>query len=323
MRILAQYVAAQLTAPLTLQASSDVALTTGHQFARTLDGRMNIARFGPEGSGLKAFIVGDMLTRSIDAGDRNDAFKIIGHGLTAGVEYGFGGGLVGLAANISRPKAEFGNDAARDKGKSVQFGGYAAMNVGGALAQGYVGYGKDDHDIRRQGVVDALSANADGRHWIAGGKAGYLMPFGPVRVGPVAALDYARVKVDGYTETGDAALALNVSSITARSLRGSLGAELRGDVDTGGVAIQPYGALAVEKELRDGGRSVSFAQTSAPGIVNRWDFDDLSKKAYGRFSAGLAAQVFGGVSVDGALSMTLGKKDDDETSAHVGLKVGF
>jgi phospholipase/lecithinase/hemolysin len=161
MRILAQYVAAQLTAPLTLQAPSDVALTTGHQFARTLDGRMNIARVGADAevSGLKAFIVGDMLTRSIDAGDRNDAFKISGHGLTAGIEYGFGGGVVGLAANVSRPKAKFGNDAARDKAKSVQIGGYAAMNFGGALAQGYVGYGKYDLYILRLGVVDALSAD--------------------------------------------------------------------------------------------------------------------------------------------------------------------
>ena len=50
----------------------------------------------------------------------------------------------------------------------------------------------------------------NGNHFIAGAKAGYLMPLGKVRVGPVIALDYAKAKVDGYTEEGDPALTLNV-----------------------------------------------------------------------------------------------------------------
>jgi phospholipase/lecithinase/hemolysin/uncharacterized protein YhjY with autotransporter beta-barrel domain len=323
MRIIAQYVAAQLTAPLTLQAPSDIAIDTARQFGRTLSGRMNFASFSDADTGLSVFVVGDMFSRRVDARDENDAFKITGHGGTAGVEYGFGGGVVGLAANLSRPKAEFGNDAARTKSKSVQLGGYAAMGFGGGFAQGYVGYGQDDHDIRRTGVVEAMSADADGKHWIAGAKAGYLVPLGAARIGPVVALDYAKAEVDSYTEEGDEALTLNVGTTRARSLRGSLGAEVRGALDMGGLPLHPYGALVVEKELSDRGRSVSFAQTSAPGIVNRWDFADTDKSAYGRLSAGLSAGVVGNVSLDGALSMTFGKKQGNDGSAHVGLKVGF
>ena len=321
--IVAQYVATQLTAPLTLQAPGDAALDTGLQFGRTLSSRLNFASLSSEDSGLKAYIVGDMMTRNVNASDRNDEFTVKTHGLTAGVEYGFGGGLVGLAANVSRPKASFGNAAARAKGESMQVGGYAAVGAGGAFAQGYLGYGKDNHDIRRAGVVDPLTADVDGSHWIAGAKAGYLLPFGTARIGPVAALDYARAKVDGYTEEGDAALTLNVGGTRARSLRGSLGAEVRADVDLGGLAVRPFGALLVEKELSDSNRSVSFAQTSAPGIVNGWDFEEASKKAYGRLSGGLSAGVIGNVSLDGALSMTFGKKHGNESSAHVGLKAGF
>jgi len=321
--IVARYVAAQLTAPLTLQAPSDAALNTGQQFGRTLTGRMNFASFDGKHSGLNAFLVGDMMTGNVNASDRNDKFTIKSRGVTAGVEFGFGGGIVGLAANLSRPKADFGNSAARDKGKSMQLGAYAAMGSGGIFAQGYLGYGKDDHDLRRVGVTDSMSADVDGRHWIAGAKAGYLMPFGGVRIGPIAALDYAKAKVDGYTEDGDEALTLNVSAIRARSLRGSLGAEIRGDIDVGGLPLRPYGTLALEKELSNGNRSVSFAQTSAPGIVNSWDFEDASKKAYGRLTSGLSAGVVGNVSLDGAVSMSFGKDHGNESSAHVGLKVGF
>jgi outer membrane autotransporter protein len=264
-----------------------------------------------------------MMTSRVDASESNDKFTIKSRGLTAGVEYGFGAGVVGLAANYSKPKASFGNDAARSKGDSMQLGGYAAMGFGGAFAQGYLGYGKDDHEIRRAGVVDAMSADADGTHWIAGAKAGYLMPLGAISVGPVVAIDYARAKVDGYTEEGDAALTLNVGSTRARSMRGSIGAELRGNIDMGGLALRPYGSLVMEKELSDSNRSVSFAQTSAPGIVNSWEFDDASKKAYLRFSGGLSAAVMSNVSVDGAVSMGFGDDHGDESSAHVGLKVGF
>jgi uncharacterized protein YhjY with autotransporter beta-barrel domain/lysophospholipase L1-like esterase len=323
MRIIAQYVAVQLNGPLTLQAPSDLALDTARQFGRTLSGRMNFAGFGDADTGLKAYLVGDIFGRNVDGDENNDEFKITGHGATAGLEYGFGGGVVGVAANLSRPKVEFGNEAARDKAKSLQLGGYAAMGFGGAFAQAYVGYGDNDHDIRRAGVIDSMSADADGHHWIAGAKLGYLMPMGSVGIGPVVALDYAKAKVGAYTETGDEALTLNVDSIRARSLRGSVGAEIRGTVDMGGLPLRPYGALLLEKELADGSRTFSFSQTSAPGIVNSWEVDDNSKRAYGRLSAGLSAGVVGNVSLDGALSMTFGKKDGNDTSAHVGVKLGF
>ena len=118
-------------------------------------------------------------------------------------------------------------------------------------------------------------------------------------------------------------MTLNVGSTRAKSLRGSVGAELRGEMDMGGLPLRPYAALVLEKELSDGARSVSFAQTSAPGIVNSWNFADNSKKAYARFTGGLSAGVISNVAIDGTIGMTFGKDQGDETSAHVGLKVGF
>jgi outer membrane autotransporter protein len=168
-----------------------------------------------------------------------------------------------------------------------------------------------------------MDADTDGHHWIAGAKAGYLMALGGIRLGPVAALDYAKVKVDGYTEDGDAALTLNVDSIKADSLRGSLGAELRADLGDGGTRFRPYGSAVIEKEFSDGERSVHFAQTSAPGIVNSFAFDDISKKAYGRFTGGASAAIVGGVTMDASLSFTAGKQQGEETSAHVGLKLAL
>jgi outer membrane autotransporter protein len=323
--IVARYVAAQLTAPLTLQAPSDVALDTATQFGRTLTTRMDLGapRDGDRPEGLAVYLVGDSISRTLDATRTNDQFKVTSVGLTGGVEYGFGSGMVGAAVNVSRPKANFANDAARDEAKTVQAGIYGGFGIAGAFVQGYAGIGRDRHDLTRQGVISELDASPRGRHMTAGIKAGYLMPMGDLRVGPVVALDHARVRVNGYTEEGDAALALSVGRETFSSLRGSVGAEVRGDFGDNGVHVRPYFAAMVEKDLRGDSRTFDYAQTSAPTIVNHFRVEDNSKDIYGRLSAGLSAAISAGISVNATVSGTVAKDQGNETTGQLGIRAAF
>jgi outer membrane autotransporter protein len=144
-----------------------------------------------------------------------------------------------------------------------------------------------------------------------------------VRIGPVVGLDYAKAKVDGYTESGDPVLTLNVDSLSYKSMRGSAGVELRGDFAGGGVQLRPFAAAVVEKDFTGDARTVHFSQTSAPIIVNSFVFDDASKSAYGRFSGGFSAQILSSVSLDVAGSATIGKDQGEETSAQLGLRFAF
>ena len=323
--IVGQYIAVQLEAPLVLQGASDLSLDVARQFGRTLTTRMDLGspRDGDTLDGLKFFVVGDGYSRKLSAGPRNEAYRSSGVGVTAGAEYGFGIGVAGLAVNYSRPKLNFGNDNAENEAKTIQLGGYGGFGIGGAFAQGYAGYGWNKHDIDRAGVVEDMEADPKGHHFIAGAKAGYLMPWGSVRVGPVIALDYAKAKVDGYTEDGDPALTLNVDSLSYSSLRGSVGIELRGDFGGGGVQLRPYASAAVEKDFTGDERTIHFAQTSAPIIVNHFALEDASKSAYGRFALGFSAQILANVSLDAGGSATIGKDQGEETSAQVGFRFGF
>jgi outer membrane autotransporter protein len=302
-----------------------MSLDVAHQFGRTLTSRMDTTapRDGDMPEGFKAYLVGDGFSRRLDAGARNDEYRSSGYGVTGGVEYGFGSGLAGLAVNYSKPKVNFGNDAAETEGKSLQVGGYGVFGIAGAFVQGYAGYGWNDHDIDRAGVVDTLEADPDGDHFIAGAKGGYLMPMGAVRVGPVIGLDYAKAKVDSYTESGDAALALNVDSLSYKSLRGSLGVELRGDFAGGGVQLRPYVSAVVEKDFTGDERTVRFSQTSAPSIVNSFVLEDASKDAYGRISGGFSAAILSAVTLDVTASATAGKDQGEETSAQLGFRFAF
>jgi phospholipase/lecithinase/hemolysin/uncharacterized protein YhjY with autotransporter beta-barrel domain len=322
--IIAQYIVTQLQAPLTLRAPSEVGLATARQFGRTLTSRLDHsdARSGVADDGLHVFLVGDAFSRDVDADRSTDAFDVHGFGATAGVAYGFGNGTAGLAVNYSRPKARFDRDVLDDHAHSWQLGGFAGMNFGGGFAQGYLGYGWDDHDIERRGVVEDMDASPDGSHWLAGAKAGYLLPLGGLQVGPVVGLDYARAKVDSYTEEGDPALTLNVSSVSAKSLTGSLGLELRGGSGPG-AQLRPFASAALEKNLAGGSRTVRFSQTSAPIIVNSWRLEGGSTNVYGRLSGGGSAGITDSLRFDALVSGTVGRNDGDEVSVHLGLNARF
>jgi uncharacterized protein YhjY with autotransporter beta-barrel domain len=322
--IIAQYIAVQLQAPLTFEAPSELGLETARQFGRTLSGRVDLADRGSTGAqGLHLFVAGDYLSRDVDPDSASDRFKIRDYGVTAGVEYGFGNGLVGIAGNYSRPKADFLAGVSETRDRTWQVGGYAGVSLNGLFGQAYVGYGHDDHRIRRAGVVEGMRASPNGNHWSAGAKGGYLLPLGVVRVGPIVGIDYAKAKVHGYTETGDPTLTLNVGGVSASALEGSLGAEVRGKLDAAAASFSPYASVTLVKDFEGDGRTFHFAQTTAPGIVNSWRLEDRSKRAYGRLTAGASARVFGSVSLDALISTTIDRRDGDDTSVNLGVKAGF
>lgn len=325
-RVVAQYINRQLQAPLNLGATTDMGLDSARQFSRTLNSRLDLGspRDGETLDGLRFFVVGDTFSRDVNPSFTTDAFDIDSVGATGGAEFGFGAnGLVGAAIGIARGKARFDNASARTNANAVQGGIYAAYGLGPLFVQGHAGVGRTEYKIRRAAVIDSLSANPDGSHIVAGAKVGFLAPLGGFRVGPVAALDYARVKVDAYIESGDGGLSLNVGSQRYSALVGGVGVELRGDFSAGGSALRPFASAMVEKDLEGNGRSVTFAQTATPSIVNRFSFGNRDKSIYTRLAGGASAQVGRGIQLDFTASTTAGKDDGNEVSAVGGVRFGF
>ena len=195
--IVGQYVDRQLAAPLTLQAPSTLGMQVSRQWGRTLSTRTDNYRGSEAATGLAIYAVGDMLQNDAPGTSYNSAFEVRSGGGTIGAEYGFAGGLVGIAGNYSRPKLRFNNDASRIRGRSWQVGGYGSLDMGGLFGQAYLGYGRDRNRIERTGVVSSMTADPHGTHWTAGAKGGYLFAMKGFRVGPIVAVDYARSKVDG------------------------------------------------------------------------------------------------------------------------------
>ena len=316
--ILGQYIAVQLDAPLTLQAPSDLGLDTARQWGRTLSSRGDLYGRGVVPDGLRFYVVGDAFSRNVPRSDENNDFDIRGTGASVGVEYGMAGGVIGIAGNYTRPRAEFGNESARVSGRTWQIGAYGSIDMNGLFGQAYLGYGHDRNRIRRAGVVDGMSASASGNHWSAGAKGGYLMSFLGMQAGPVVALDYARAKVDGYTESGDPALTLMVGSQSLKALTGQAGIEARADVS----GFHPFVDLTAEHEFNGDHRLITFAQTSAPVIVNSWSVT-RDKETYGRIAGGASADIGSGISIDAYGTTTLGRDHGQELGGQLGVKARF
>jgi uncharacterized protein YhjY with autotransporter beta-barrel domain/phospholipase/lecithinase/hemolysin len=316
--IVGQYVARQLAAPLTLQGPSDLGIDTARQWGRTLSGRSDLYGRNAKPGGVRLYVVGDAFSHDTPIGSQTMAAQISGGGVTVGAEYGLPGGMVGIAGNYSRPRLRFNDDSSRIKDSSWQIGAYGSLYADGFFGQAYAGYGSDRNRITRTGVVANMTAQPNGSHVIAGAKAGYLMGFGGLQAGPILALDYAHAKVDAYTETGDPALTLSVGSQSLSDLSGQAGLEVRGTL----AGLHPYLDLTAEHNFAGNDGLISFAQTSAPVIINHWAVS-RGKDTYGRISGGASANVGNTVSIDLTMATTVGRNGGQETSGQLGLKARF
>lgn len=316
--IVGEYVVRQLAAPLTLQAPSDMELDVARQWGRTLSSRTDLYGRGKIADGIRIYALGDAVQHDMPQTETNSAFSVRSVGVTLGAELGMANGMVGVAGNYSRPKVNFGNDAARIRAHSWQVGAYGSLSAGGLFGQAYVGYGTDHDQIERTGVVQDMSARPNGTHAVAGAKGGYLVEMGPFSIGPIVALDYARARVDSYTEAGDPALTLSVSRQSVKAFTGQAGIEVRSAV----AGLHPFVDFTAERNFTGDGQLIDFDQTDSPVIVNTWSIQRPTD-TYARVSGGARADLMSGLSIDAFVSTTLGRKHGQEVGGNIGVNARF
>jgi outer membrane lipase/esterase len=322
--IVGRYAVRQLEAPLHLQAQGDVGLQVASAFGSTLLGRLDLsaARSGGTSGGLSFYV--DVNSASVSRPDtlQSLSYELDSTGITGGFDYDLGGGaVIGGAINYSRGEGDMNSGTGRAKATGWQGGVYAGWAGGGAFVEGYAGLGWLDYRIDRTAVIDDIHGRTDGTAFTAGGRAGYLFDLGGARIGPIVGLRYARAKLDGFTETGDPVLTLNVQDQETDSLVGSAGIEARGTLDIGGAAVQPYVQAAVEREFAGDARTVRYALTAAPTIVNQWVLPDRPDDIYGRVTAGANLDITGGISLQVNGTTSIGQDLGNDVAGFVGFRV--
>lgn len=145
---------------------------------------------------------------------------------------------------------------------------------------------------------------------------------GAVRFGPVAGVQYARADIDAYTE-GDPVLANSVREQDVNALTGSLGVEARANYVFCRFGIQPYGSAMLEKDLEGDSRTVRYAGTASPTIVNSFVLPDRSKDMYRRPTGGANVGLGANSALQINASTSLGRDGTEEFGGFIGVKLGF
>jgi outer membrane autotransporter protein len=320
--IIGRYAVRQLEAPLTYEAQNDLALSSASAFGQLMSGRLDLE--GEPEEGLSVFVSATAASHEIADSNTSIAYAYDSTGVTGGLEYGFASGKVGAAISWSRPETDSVSGTSRMRGKAFQAGAYAQVEMGGAFVEGYAGAGRLDLDISRRAVLDDIVADTEGSTLLAGVEAGYLMQMGGAKLGPVAGLNYARAKLDGYTETGDPVLTNIVQDQKASETVGYGGLEAQLDASSGGISMKPYLKLLAEKQIGGGMRSVRYAGTASPVIVNSFDPDrGRDDDPYGRIEGGVSLALGGAFSLEAQASATFEHPQQDEFSGFLGLKLAF
>jgi outer membrane lipase/esterase len=255
----------------------------------------------------------------------SNGFNLDSVGGTIGTEYRINNNaFVGGAFDYSSPKARLFSNAGTTDLNSYQLGIYGAWADAHFFAQGLATFGWQNFRNTRPGVVDIITSNPDGNTFLAGGKFGYLFDAGKSQVGPIGGLTYARARVNGYTESGDPVLTLNVGPQTAEALVASAGVQFRIPFMVNGRVINPYLNLTAEDDLIGNGRIIQFGATSAPLIINNWAITNgASQHVYGRVAGGVVAPVTDRVALTANLSRTLGHQGGDDFYGTGGVKISF
>ncbi|UFZ05640.1 autotransporter domain-containing protein [Bradyrhizobium ontarionense] len=348
--VLGQYIVNRLNAPLTFAPQGEVASITAMGFASTLFGKLDLFRetagFAPStmnsfAAATKApsakapplaavspwsfYMQGNGGISDRQGNVASNGFNLDSVGGTIGVEYRLSpNAFIGTAFDYSNPKARLFNNTGTTDANSYQFGLYGAWASSSLFAEALATIGHQDYRNTRPGVVDTITSNPGGTTFVVAGKAGYLFDAGTAKLGPIGGLTYARARVDGFTETGDPALALTVGPQTAETLIGSVGVQLRTPFQLLGAAINPYLNLTLDDDIIGNGRIIQYSATSAPLIVNNWTIPNgTSHNVYGRVSAGVVAPLWSNVALTANVSRTIGRTGGDDFFGTGGLKISF
>jgi outer membrane autotransporter protein len=316
--LVGEYAVNQLEAPYSFRANGDLVNNAAQDFGRTITGRLDLARGGKGPDGVSFYLQGTGNREHADIDATSDGYRYRSYGADGGIEWKRGGLVAGGIFSWTKSHADSSSVADdQAKAKSYQIGAYAAYDTGSLFAQAYGGYGWHHVDIRRAGVADPLTAHPHATSIVAGGRAGWLVPTGLGRIGPIAGIAYAHAKLDAYTEAGDAAAALVVGSQKVDTVVGSAGLEWRPDL---GPAFTPWLRATAEKSVHGDKRDILYAPEDAATVVNRFEILSASDKAYGDVAGGISARLGTHIAIEATAHTTFSREEGKDYGGFAGVK---
>ncbi|MCS3802571.1 outer membrane lipase/esterase [Chromobacterium alkanivorans] len=321
--MIAEYVYDLLQAPYFAGALPESALNNARQLGGALDSRYQAIRARKREVGaVSAFVSGAFNDDKV--GYDALSAKPQGRLYTLGLDFQVSPALsLGLAMSRQNGKTDINGIATPGSvdDHSTLMSALFSYQQERFWLDGDAHIGSGDIDTRRQVSLGAariaLNGNARQSQYGMRVAGGYLMPLGAYRAGPIAGLDYAHVKVNGFTEQGGNSSSMAFNAQNGTSLVARVGWQLEADIGR----FSPYAKLSYAHEFKRDDRVVTagLATTSGDYSVKL----GKPKADWLEWTAGLSAQLSKSVSMFGQLSAVSGRSGSSQTSGNVGMALTF
>lgn len=187
-----------------------------------------------------------------DATSNNFGYETESMNAWAGIERNVTpGNWVGVMLGAGEAKTDLALDAGSVDVESLGLGVYARGSMGGnGRYKAMLGWQNLSLDTERN--ISVLGATAtgetDGSVLVAGVEADWLQPRNNWRWGPTASLQFAKVDIDGYTETGAGLGNLTVGDQSTSFILASAGLRAEADHKVGGGMLHSFAYATITSQ---------------------------------------------------------------------------
>ena len=258
-----------------------------------------------------------------DVTSREPGFDFHTVGVTLGGDYRFTDDFIlGLAFAYLRTKVDLDSSAGDSTANNYSLSAYTNYYV---LEKLYVdaittfGWNTFDTERTNTGGNGTAKGSTDGPQFSVSVGSGYNFNVGALTFGPAIRVDYMRVHIDSYGETGAGSSNAHIDSQTIESLTTSLGGQAAYAINMGWGVLTPFLRPEWVHEFKGDSRGVTA--TVAPAVVtvqtNNPDRD------YFNLGVGASATFKGGVSAFFDYDVALGRENFTSHSFTAGVRIEF
>jgi subtilase-type serine protease len=209
-----------------------------------------------------------------DGHDTHIGYDWAGGGGALGVDFLVNDGLLlGLMGGYSQSKVDYDNVGGSSDIGLAWGGVYATYFTKNWYVDGLFGYGRNFFDSKRKFSIGAFDANVnsdpEGNNYTAAVDTGYNFQLGRGwGIEPNLRLSWARVDVDGFSESTGGGAGLKIHSITQDSLQSELGVQVSKIFRSGREAVwMPELRVGWVHEYLDDDRRITASFANSPGSM--------------------------------------------------------
>ncbi len=231
---------------------------------------------------------------------------------------------IGIAGGYSDGKGDFQSGAGSYKPRAWSASGYARGELGPVRLLADGSYGEIDYRrIRRTVQLGPAIRSHDGEtdgNYVAGRvtAAFDLLSRGGIAFGPDVAVQYDRVRIAGYAESGGLSTSASFGKQEIESLTGRFGAVVR---STPGQPVRVFARAGYEREFDDDPRMLVMTPAGAP--ISFTSGVERADRNYMSYAMGVDGQIAGALSLRGGVSGYALRDDRDSVTAFAGLSAAF